>query len=468
MNLTLAAAAFCNWQLAAPVLRQLTPGTALTVTGLENATALGQLEQQLAEDHTGAVVLYAPLHLALEQAANVGTEPSQAVSLWRHNTAQLVRFCKQYRGQVLLFSLVEVLAAPQLFKTLCTQRWPELEVATPSVSAIEHPVAVLHHLVAQSLRSSSAELNTQEQQLAALAQPLEDEASAHIPLTELNQLVANMQAGQQARTGLQHAEQQLQQQQQHLARLTDEKNTAQSALVELQQENTLLLEQLHQVQETLESNLQTQQQNRSELEQQQFLLRQQTARNKELEVALQRSEKLLSQEKATRTEQVRKHQALVDDLQQENVLLLEQLFCVQEELEKHFVSEQLPSEREHAPALPAEDKPASPRLAASFKTQLKKRVEKKKLQRKAAELAASPLFNAEWYLKQYPDVAADKVFTNNPALHYLKCGGFEGRNPSPDFDSRDYLNANPDVAVAGFNPLYHYLRFGQAEKRPLY
>lgn len=526
MNLTLAAAAFCNWQLAAPVVRQLTPGTELAVAGLEHATALGLLEQQLTGEHTGAVVLYAPLHLALEQAANAGTEPSQAVALWRHNATQLVRFCKQQRGRVLLFSLADVLAAPQLFKTLCTQRWPELKVATPSVSAIEHSVAVLHRLVAQSLRSTSAELNALEQQLAALAQPLEEVACAHPTLAELNQLVASMQAGQQARTGLQHAEQQLQQQQQYIARVTDEKDTAQAALVELQQENSLLLEQLHQVQEALEESLQEQQKTKAALEQENQATQQTATKlseqqqiNVQLQGQLNQAQQALNvaqtKQKTTQSEhaqalayaqhqrekaeqknaqlssQLQEQQDNVnalqqqlnalsekqnhmaqhhDALQQENALLLEQLFCVQEELEKYLVCDQPSPEPDHAPALlaEAENSPATSGPAASLKTQLKKRAEKKKLQRKAAELAASPLFNADWYLKQYPDVAADKVFANNPALHYLKCGGFEGRNPGPNFSSQDYLNANPDVAAAGVNPLYHYLRFGQAENRPLY
>ncbi|MFC6669097.1 hypothetical protein [Marinobacterium aestuariivivens] len=77
----------------------------------------------------------------------------------------------------------------------------------------------------------------------------------------------------------------------------------------------------------------------------------------------------------------------------------------------------------------------------------------------------SPQFDAKWYLAQYPDIAADKNFAREPARHYLKFGGFEGRNPGPEFDSALYLQLYPDVRASGMNPLVHYLRFGRDEGR---
>jgi GT2 family glycosyltransferase/glycosyltransferase involved in cell wall biosynthesis len=80
----------------------------------------------------------------------------------------------------------------------------------------------------------------------------------------------------------------------------------------------------------------------------------------------------------------------------------------------------------------------------------------------ARVLAASGLFDTNWYLAQNPDVAAAKV---NPLLHYLRHGAQEGRRPNPLFDSRWYLAQNPDVAAAKVNPLFHYLRHGAQEGR---
>jgi hypothetical protein len=77
-------------------------------------------------------------------------------------------------------------------------------------------------------------------------------------------------------------------------------------------------------------------------------------------------------------------------------------------------------------------------------------------------IRTSPLFDAQWYLQQHPDVAQQGW---DPAKHYLKHGAREGRNPSPRFDTRWYLTAYPDVAQKGMNPLVHYLWHGKAENR---
>jgi GT2 family glycosyltransferase len=74
----------------------------------------------------------------------------------------------------------------------------------------------------------------------------------------------------------------------------------------------------------------------------------------------------------------------------------------------------------------------------------------------------NPLFDSDWYLDQNPDVRAAWV---NPLVHYVRHGASEGRAPSPRFDGDWYLDRNPDVRAAGANPLAHYLRYGAAEGR---
>jgi glycosyltransferase involved in cell wall biosynthesis len=49
--------------------------------------------------------------------------------------------------------------------------------------------------------------------------------------------------------------------------------------------------------------------------------------------------------------------------------------------------------------------------------------------------------------------------------HFLTEGAAKGLRPSPYFDPAYYLQANPDVAKAGLNPLVHYLGSGAAEMR---
>lgn len=74
----------------------------------------------------------------------------------------------------------------------------------------------------------------------------------------------------------------------------------------------------------------------------------------------------------------------------------------------------------------------------------------------------SGLFQRDWYLRTYPDVAAANV---DPMAHYLEVGWREGRKPHPFFDAKWYLSKNPDAAASGMSPLLHYWRFGERENR---
>ncbi|MEZ5997565.1 MAG: hypothetical protein R3B98_02600 [Hyphomonas sp.] len=77
-------------------------------------------------------------------------------------------------------------------------------------------------------------------------------------------------------------------------------------------------------------------------------------------------------------------------------------------------------------------------------------------------VSRSEYFDAAWYTAHNADVQATGA---DPAKHFVRHGGQEGRAPGPAFSSRRYLDENPDIARAGLNPLVHYLRFGKAEGR---
>ncbi len=77
-------------------------------------------------------------------------------------------------------------------------------------------------------------------------------------------------------------------------------------------------------------------------------------------------------------------------------------------------------------------------------------------------LESSPYFDAEWYLKTYPDVGVSGL---SPARHYLLYGWRELRDPSADFSTRRYLELNPDVLAQGVCPLLHYEQSGKKEQR---
>ena len=81
-----------------------------------------------------------------------------------------------------------------------------------------------------------------------------------------------------------------------------------------------------------------------------------------------------------------------------------------------------------------------------------------------AHLLSSALFDAEYYLAQNGDLAGQDI---DPIWHFLKFGGFEGRNPSVYFDARWYLAENSDLAHAEINPLLHYVLVGKEEGRQI-
>lgn len=99
------------------------------------------------------------------------------------------------------------------------------------------------------------------------------------------------------------------------------------------------------------------------------------------------------------------------------------------------------------------------------KLRRRRRQKRKKLSQmlEAADtIRRSIYFDDQWYRTTYRDVKDSGV---DPALHYVKRGCAEGRDPGPWFSTRQYLNNNPDVAASGVNALYHYLKYGEREGR---
>jgi hypothetical protein len=276
---------------------------------------------------------------------------------------------------------------------------------------------------------------------------------------ELQQLQARMAQVEQTRKKLEATNQSLQ-----------------AGKKEALEENQLLLRQLLEVKEQLE---------------QAFLAKQQIEQAEKAKgLELQQLQARMAQVEQTREKLEATNQSLQagnKEALEENELLLKQLHQVQEELEHYFLKYQETLNREtpvpeaKAAALgeiPGLDvgrqllvqskqptawtKHALIRaLAKPFKRPDRK---KEKIRRQAEVLNQSGLFDQQWYLSRYPDVAAAGV---DPTEHYLQFGAAEGRNPSAKFDTVYYLQSNPDVAAAGVNPLLHYIQFGIAEGRQI-
>jgi len=77
-----------------------------------------------------------------------------------------------------------------------------------------------------------------------------------------------------------------------------------------------------------------------------------------------------------------------------------------------------------------------------------------KYQKQVEQIQLSGLFDTEWYLKQYPDVA---MTGKNPVVHYLRFGATENRDPSPIFCTAAYRDAHQEALAGDTNPLLHFI-----------
>ena len=82
--------------------------------------------------------------------------------------------------------------------------------------------------------------------------------------------------------------------------------------------------------------------------------------------------------------------------------------------------------------------------------------------RRYALLARHQLFEPDWYMARYHDLAGKVA---DPLLHFLVSGWREGRDPGARFDVHYYRTRHADVARSGVDPLLHYLSCGKAERR---
>jgi hypothetical protein len=79
-----------------------------------------------------------------------------------------------------------------------------------------------------------------------------------------------------------------------------------------------------------------------------------------------------------------------------------------------------------------------------------------------AGIIPTPLFDSAWYLENNPDVRQAGF---DPFLHFVASGSHNGRSPSPLFDAPWYRMKTPDMRDQGMEPLAHYLSIGASQGR---
>lgn len=83
-----------------------------------------------------------------------------------------------------------------------------------------------------------------------------------------------------------------------------------------------------------------------------------------------------------------------------------------------------------------------------------------KLKRQNSNTVVSVYFDSKWYLEQNPDLQVTELSAYD---HYISIGQYQGRHPA--FDSDWYLNEYPDVRAANLDAYLHYITNGKFEGR---
>ena len=71
-------------------------------------------------------------------------------------------------------------------------------------------------------------------------------------------------------------------------------------------------------------------------------------------------------------------------------------------------------------------------------------------------------FDSNFYRASNPDLSMAEF---DLLLHFIRVGWREHRNPNSMFNTKFYLNSYPDISSSEVNPFYHYICHGRSEGR---
>lgn len=404
-----------------------------------NEEALAALKNWLKEDTVRECIIAWPQPNAwLAASLASGAKGEEALNDWLAQAKRLLALFRSARRQVALAGYM-----------------PGCELTLIKAPELDRAENAIYQLAAAYLSSQSQALKETHAYLVASSQecPVEVSQEAEVVQTALSEYHARQTESEQGRRNgraLQEADAAQERQQQNLARLKGELSSARDeqalllqqlqsaqqavaertdelqALSAVQKDNEQLLNALQQVQQAY-AGLHTEQQ----------------ALTKQLSITSPHNQQELEKSASDQTtlrQQLEKRQTELNVLRTESQQRIHRLERLLQWLRVHA--------HRHA--------------AAAYR---ESRSYKKALPKQVAVLETSPLFDAEWYCKQYPDVAQANI---KPAEHFIKFGAIDGRHPGPLFSTEFYLTYYEDVAASGQHPLLHYLRYGKEEKREIY
>ncbi|PAU73006.1 hypothetical protein [Vreelandella alkaliphila] len=340
-----------------------------------------------------------------------------------------------------------------------------------------------HALLLQQLQSTQQSVADRSGENALLLQELQ--STQQVVAERTNELQVQRELSKQDVQRSQKLEQQLQALKKENAALKQSFETQRKEQKITQQHNRALKKENAALKQSFETQRKeqeiTQQHNRALKKENAALKHSFETQRKEQEITQQYNQALrkeceaLKQESAIQQKEKEINQQTLIRIHKENVQLLKTLQQVQQAYEKLYIEHKTLSTDFSILRVESERRihrlerlvqwlrvHAQRHASAAHRTS---RSYKKALPKQIAALEASPLFNAEWYCMQYPDVAQSTI---KPAEHFLKFGAIDGRHPGPLFNTEFYLTHYEDVAASGQHPLLHYLRYGKNEEREIH
>lgn len=234
--------------------------------GENNANRLPQLEESaersdlhsigdwLAENADAHLLLLfnSPVTVIARKLAN-GVAPAEALEQWRNDVESLLALVRRHRRRLSLLPLEGVLESPEAFaKTLGERFGLNLKRPDPATPDREAPRAMFRMMAENAIWQSVEARN--------LAAELDVNA---LPISPANsQMLSAVDEAYREFIGLETKQtdddapelrSQLEEKEQELQALRDDKTQTEARVKDLEEENELLLQQLHHVQEELES-----------------------------------------------------------------------------------------------------------------------------------------------------------------------------------------------------------------------
>ncbi|WP_422156450.1 hypothetical protein KV699_08505 [Vreelandella titanicae] len=396
----------------------------------EAARTIKQWLQQKATQHVTLVWLQPVPYMAAKLAQ--GEETESTLQEWLQMANATLNLFRQHRRQVTLIGADVGGVPPKRDK-----------VALLTLPPAQH--APLFTLAARQLLASNSAMQETAAHLSASSTCVYPQAEEVV-----DQVINTLRDHQKNSQQISDLEQQLSTEKENQQKINEQSK----ALASVNEENDLVIAELHRVQELLERKL---------IEREELVKQRDDVRN-HYEIVIQQRDSALHQldQRFAQLQQahldLKESQGENKEYQREQKALSSRINRLQTQLnvQKKEFQQAL---QEQSTWLTWVRRNAAHYSAATFKHS---RSHRKTLKQQAALVQASKHFDKQWYLEQYPDIAKS---TMDPVEHYLKFGVLEARNPSPNFDTKFYITQNPDVAESGYQPLLHYIQHGQMEHR---